>query len=397
MMDNKIVCIKTKVVSPFIHFVISWSIVLLVYGLHWSTLFPNLSTGVSCFFVCAIIICYVLFRTSKPLLFSFEINEQKTIIILRYCLYLSALLFFLGVLSIGSFPLLSFLRGHFSYGEDTYTLPFIHIILFTLSDLCVSVSFLVYRLTKNFSFLKYTLLFFLPSILFFSRSNVMFNLMYCLLIYLSLSEISFKYLIKRFFFLCIGLYFVFLLFGIVGELRSGEHRSSDTWIEQLTLPTQEFKKTGLSPMVLWGYTYLASPLSNFQNAEYKVQNYSSMEDYDVILYHFLPNFLSKRIFPEYEQKKELVVPYFTAVSVFTDPLLRLGWVGVFYSFIGMIAIIFFLYKTKTYNLFSYLTFLYFSTMIFFNIFSNMYNYMGLAPQFWVTLIMSFYIKKQTKK
>ena len=388
--------IKTKVVSPLVFFVISWIIVLVTYELHWSSLFPKLNTEVRLFFYGAVLLCAILFLSSKPLEFKFEIDEDRTNSILRTCIYICITCVVIGIYFTGSFPLLSFLLGTYSYhsGDDN-ALPFVHIIMFTLSHICVCISFLMYKVTKQIAYLKYLFLFFLPSILYISRSNLIFDLMYCIMIGLSLTKLNFKYLFKRVILICISIFAFLFLFGIVGELRSGDSNQSDSWIELLTEPTNEFKETGLSPMFLWGYAYVASPLANFQYAENNKQN-TTLDDYDVLYYHFLPNFISKRLFPSYKPKSELIVRYFTVSTVFADPFLHLGWIGVFYSFFGMLCIILLLYIMKKNNLFVYLSFIFFCTIVFFNIFDNMYNYMGAAPQFLTTTLLAFWINK-TKK
>lgn len=56
----------------------------------------------------------------------------------------------------------------------------------------------------------------------------------------------------------------------------------------------------------------------------------------------------------------------------------------------MIVILAVVYRLKQKkNMYSYLFFVFLSVIVFFNMFTNMFNFMGLAPQFWLSFVMSF--------
>ncbi len=393
MKNNKICIVNSKIISPFLYFFISWVVVLFLYSLYWIELLPKLSVELFCFFVFAILICIVLFYFSGSLKFKFYIDEKKIKRKLRKGFFFCFLLFVIEAVVAGGFPLLFLFKGNFKYGE--FGLPFIHVTLYAFASIYVSISFLAYKITKRKEFRNYTLLFFFPGVLCFTRSFIIYNFLYCIIISFSFNKLGVKAIAK------IGLsvfvlgFCFMMLFGYLGEIRSGGDSGIGDYIEHISYPSESFKKTGISPLILWGYDYVVTPLGNLQNTMNSDKGtYYSLDDFKLFLYHFMPDLLKKRVFPSISSEIELIVPYFNVSTIFADAWTKLGWWGIFYSFGGMIVIVLVLYKLKKErNMYSYLSFVYLSVIIFLNMFTNMFNFMGLAPQFWIAFALSFSWKR----
>lgn len=386
--------IQTKIISPYLYFAISWCIVLIAYSLYWSNLLPRLSAELWLFFLFAIAFCAILFYFSGKLEFNFQINEKKMKKKLRRGALFCIFLFSLEAAAARGFPLLSIIKGNFTYA--VFGLPFIHVILYAFSSIYVSLSFLSYEITRTKKFRYYTLFFFFPGVLCFTRSFIIYNLLYCLIIHFSFKKLDIKTIFRTFLVLFILAYAFIMAFGYLGEIRSNSKDVGGGYIEMLSKPSKKFKQTGLSPLLLWGYDYVATPLGNLQNTmnSGKYVPCSSIDDAELIFYHFMPELFKKRIFPSAEEKTDLIVPYFNVSSIFTDAWAKLGWFGILYSFFGMIVIVAVVYRLKKRrNIYSYLSFVFLSVIVFFNMFTNMFNFMGLAPQFWLAFIMSFSWKK----
>lgn len=390
--------INTKIISPLLYFSVSWSIVLVAYSLYWSELLPKLTIDIVTFFIFLISVCFILFRYSKSLEFKFEINKQKIERKLKRGGMFCILLFLLEVIAEKGFPLLFIIKGQFVYGA--FGLPFVHVILYALSSIYICISFLAYKITQNKKFHKYTVFFFFPYVLCFTRSAVIYNFLYILMISFSFKKINLKIIFRTLLLSFIIVYMSIIAFGYLGELRSGnDNNKIGGYIEAISYPTEKFDKTGLSPLFLWGYIYITTPLGNLQNTidSGAYSPCSSVDNAELILYHFLPDIFKKRLFPNAEEKTKLIVPYFNVSSIFTDAWAKLGWLGMIYSFLGMLTVISVIYNLKKRNnIYSYLSFIFLSTIIFFNMFTNMFNFMGLAPQFWIAFLMSFSWKKVFK-
>lgn len=224
----------------------------------------------------------------------------------------------------------------------------------------------------------------------------MYNFLYCLIIHFSFKKLDIKAVFRTFLALLILGYVSVMAFGYLGEIRSNSKDAAGGYIEMLSKPSKKFKQTGLSPLLLWGYDYVATPLGNLQNTmdSGKYVPCSSIDDAELVFYHFMPDLFKKRIFPSAKEKTDLIVSYFNVSSIFTDAWAKLGWFGILYSFFGMIVIVAVVYRLKKKkNMYSYLSFVFLSVIVFFNMFTNMFNFMGLAPQFWLAFIMSFSWKK----
>ena len=148
----------------------------------------------------------------------------------------------------------------------------------------------------------------------------------------------------------------------------------------------------ISEIWLWPYCYITTPLSNLQNtiSDENLNPNSEIKDTSLLVYHFLPELIRKRIYGDFKNKMSLVVNYFNVSSIYADAYGRMGYLGMFYSFGGTVLIIVLTYVLRKKKLIgSYLAFVYLSIIVFFNLFNNMFNFMGLAPLFWISLLMSF--------
>lgn len=96
--------IQTKIISPYLYFVISWCIVLIAYSFYWSDLLPRLSTELWAFFVYAIVVCSILYYFSEKLEFDFQINEKKMKKKLKRGAFFCVFLFSLEAIAARGFP-----------------------------------------------------------------------------------------------------------------------------------------------------------------------------------------------------------------------------------------------------------------------------------------------------
>lgn len=397
MISKNKINIRSKFLSPYLYYAISWGIVVFSYLLYWSNLIPKLSPELFLFLVTTIILSLFLFAGSGKIVFDLKINERKSIRYVRFFVLFTTGMFLCEAVLSRGFPLLFLLQHKFVY--SSFGLPFIHVIYFAFSSLFCGYSYICYRITKRKKFLIYTLYFFSPGVFCFTRSYIMYNALFCFIIFLT----THKFKIKNKLILFIGIFllgiFSLYLFGILGEIRMVNLDKNETYIEKISYPSQGFKKSNISPLFLWGYCYITTPLGNLQHTM-NVSNthvLQNVDNLDALLFHFMPDLLKKRFFNKTYTSGKLIVSYFNVSSIYSDIYACLGFFGLIYSFFGVLLIIRVLYFLKKKNsIWSYLAFVYLSILIFFNMFSNMFNFMGLAPQFWIAFILTFDWRKVFK-
>lgn len=376
--------------NPLLYFFVAWLIVLFAYHLYWSDLLPRMTVSILFFIVFTLLVSLLFFFFSPRLSFVFQIDSQKELYKLKVSFILTFILFLTEAFSAKSFPLLDILLGRLSYGD--FGLPFVHVIYYAYSSVCCSLAFLYYNFTSNKKFLKYVFLFLSPGVLIVTRSYIMYNLVYLIIIYFSSSFINLnkKKKIKSIIVFSVLLSAVVLIFGIVGEVRStsGLEKSTEKYIYIISKPNKNFGNK--NPLLLWVYCYITTPLGNLINTinspiESPLTNIS---DLDALFFINLPDLVNKRVF-NLTRSVNLVVPYFNVSTNYAISYIYLGMFGLYYSFFTILLWVIVIYKLKRNNIYSFLSFIYLGTILFFNIFTNMFNFMGLCPQLWLALLLMF--------
>lgn len=111
------------------------------------------------------------------------------------------------------------------------------------------------------------------------------------------------------------------LFGALGTLRTfGTTENSDASkvdlsVEELIFePSQDFERTGLPDITLWGYVYMVSPIKNLESALTSTGTGPKAES----IFRFIsPNFVSSYF--EYEKDKSfLVIDRFNTSTIFGE-------------------------------------------------------------------------------
>lgn len=381
---------KNKYFSPLLFFIISWFFVYILYTLYWSELLPKMIPEVSLFIFVTVLISLIFFVFTPKLSFTFELNLYKEFQSLKIIFIFTLFLFLIEVIFCKGFPLLDIFLKTFKYTE--FGLPIFHVLYFSISSIYCAKSFLLFCLSRHKKFLWYTFLFFTPGILVMTRSYLMYNMLYVFIIYLSVIfvQYSLRKKIKIVLFFCIFAFVGIYLFGLLGNIRSNASYggSGSSYINDIAKPSESFGDK--NPILLWFYCYVTTPLGNLINT---INNpiespLSEISDLNAFFYHFLPDIIKKRIFLT-TKSVNLVVPYFNVSSIYATVYVPLGYLGMIYSFLGTLIIVYCTYRLKRNNLFSFLSFVFLSTIIFFNMFTNMFNFMGLAPQFWISLLFTF--------
>lgn len=129
----------------------------------------------------------------------------------------------------------------------------------------------------------------------------------------------------------IGVFVVLIAwgFGVVGEIRTQAMGIVD---EDLILTigdaSDRFTGSGIPKNFFWFYLYASSPLANLQNTA----NNISGAGFPLIgmMVDFLPDFISKRLVTEQQVEMVwpiLITPQLTVATAYGRPLVTLGWLG----------------------------------------------------------------------
>ena len=253
--------------NPYVIYSLLWMLVILLYKLEWSDLYPYLSYELIFFLVFTIVISLLLgYFTWRKRIFEIRyINNishyypklkrvQKGIFILML----------LDIFYSGYVPLFVFLNGPAS--GSTYLdfgIPFVHIIVVNGFSLLFNCSFWLYRNCTNFKEKKKFLLLCglctLQPILFYSRAQLMLMLLGALYIILITNKNVTKTLIR----LSIAATLILYLFGLAGDFR--QSGGGENYFVKLAGANDNFYRTKIPSAFFWGYIYISSPLANVQS------------------------------------------------------------------------------------------------------------------------------------
>lgn len=379
----------TKIlVNPFFVYTLSFTIVLLVYSLGWSELYPHLSLPLLLFLICTFVISsvagvFVQFLNRieyKAVPWS---NRAKTV------LYLLWIGYFLEFLYNGGIPLLIVLSGE-SHNYVQFGIPTFHVLQVTLNGF-VSV-YIFHQLISNFSKARlfYFALSITPAILIVNRAMFLMIMTSCLFVYiLSLRKLS----VKNIGYLTITVLLFLYLFGIMGNLRqTGGQTTSSEYILMTSKASNEFKKSVIPKEYIWAYLYISSPLANLQSTIERAPETSQLWS-SFFNYALLPDFISKRTgsfldIPNYDVPR--IVPWLTVSTFYAKSYVFLGWLGIIFMFLFFMTTTFlyvFLLRKRSKYYVTGLAIL--STLVLYNTFDNMYAFTGLNFQLIYPLIFGY--------
>jgi len=232
------------------------------------------------------------------------------------------------------FPLLWILIGDGRTYAD-FGFSSIHGFLTSFYLFSLLTTFLLFILTKNKKYLKYTLLFFLYPILAVNRGILILGLAQLFAVFLFFNGLNFKNFIK----IIISFFFIIYVFGLLGQLRIGK-KNVDIFYELISDDHKELFVEKLPIGFSWSYIYFTASLDNVnENIDKIVPNYSPK----TILSTLIPSIVSKKIFKtidNYEDRyiMKMTNPLINTFTYFAPYLLDFGIAGalIILSFIQFI-------------------------------------------------------------
>ncbi|MGP6148698.1 O-antigen polymerase [Priestia flexa] len=375
--------------NPFYVYTITFTSIIILYGLGWSNLFPNIKLSLIIFFIytffCSIIFGYVLKKknviTYKKI--EGESGNEKFItflIFIGYCL---------EFIYNGGIPLIQVFTNT-NYEYKTFGIPTFHVILLTFNSFYATYLFHLYLSSKEKKVLFNFLILLLPTILIYNRGALIIILISCAFMLLLMNgKMKLKLIITLFLSSLITMY----LFGLMGNVRLNNSVNDVVDVDQLSselilnigYADESFITSKIPNEYFWGYLYVTSPLANLQaTIDDKSQLHTSYRFTEFFTSEILYDFISKRINALYEIDREKMVqvaPSLTVGTFYARSYVYMSWFGPILMYLFMSIVIYVYIRIVNANSKYFVTGLsILNTLILLNSFENMFSFSGLSFQ-----------------
>jgi hypothetical protein len=394
-------------INPYFFFVITFLITVILYSFDFSEFNVPLGAKVISFLIIAMALNFILYLLFRKRWSEAAVNAQKNNGGQSVNTYTLWAIVFLGlgiadVLYSHGMPLL----GQVNYKE--YGFPTLHVLM------VVCDSFLLLSIAKTYfltNVRRVQLLFtaaiaLLPLVFGLSRGTIVILLLSILMIFLLTfqKKITIKLALIIGLLLAFGLY----LFGITGNYRMNhdygrvENLTESSLILSIGKANNKFTSSGIPKPFYWTYIYATSPIANFRyNTEVSNPQVNTANVSEFLVTNFLPDFISKRVFPTYEDdyRAWLMTNEFTVTTAFTLPYTFLGWMGVYifliYSLVFPIVYLELIRKFSP-GYFD-LALVLLSTIYILMPFSNFFSFSALSIQLFLPFICSLFSRRRDAK
>jgi oligosaccharide repeat unit polymerase len=373
--------LKAKILAnPFIIYSIAFLLVIVIYPLGWSNLYPQLSFGLICFLGATIIINFfigILFH--KVNFFSYKsVNYSKRKIWIVTLLIQLGYLFEFAYMRV--VPIIAISTGA-EYEYTSFGVPTFHVILVTFNSFWAVFIFhnIVAKNTKNLV-LPYILCL-IPSILIFNRGMFLLILASSLFVAIMGSKKIYKLMFR----ISIVLIVILFLFGFAGNIRVSGGNSANDIIMGIGNATEKFEKSSIPKEFFWAYLYITSPLANLQETiDIHRITPASFDKVPVFINsEILPDFIHKRnesLFKRIEYIDQ-VSESLTVGTIYGRSFAYYGYWGLTIMFLYILFFNFITILVLSRNSIYFVSGIaILNCIMLFNIFDNMFTFAGLVLQ-----------------
>lgn len=354
-----------------------WLIVLSIYSLAWSNFNVALDPQ---------LLGYLLIGSTIAILVGIITSKRNRYVPLDKTLarkpYISIGLFTgfcIEMLHNRSVPLLNI--GVFqssSYG-DFQGLPGLHVVLISLGIFYSGYLFYLYLESSRRELLFEISVIQLSFLLVFSRSSIVFSLMFCAIIFLSKHFSDGKRFldikITTFLVLVLLVVLVPYIFGILGNARSGVPIFDESYISDVAAESSSYPRF-ISKQYLWAYSYLTSPLANLN---LNIMHGNTNTDLIKFLLSMVPETISKSLTGELSVNALLWYEPLNACTGFIEPYYFGGIAGLWISMLVSFVYLLVLQSIHVESPFHTLVCAACCLVIICQFFLNSFSFMGLAP------------------
>jgi oligosaccharide repeat unit polymerase len=389
---------KAKLITnPYIVYSVAFMLVMLLYPLHWSLLYPDLSFSLICFLSITIVfylIVGLVFHKANYFSYRDISFSDKNIWIWTAVILISYVIEFAYMHVV---PIIAISTGA-DYEYTSFGVPTFHVVVVTFNSFWAVFIFHNYTSTKRRALLVPYILCLIPSILIFNRG--MFLLIIASTLFVVL--MSAKKLGKLLFKISVLLLIILFLFGILGNIRVTGGFSANDAILGLGHASKQFSKAPVPNEFFWAYLYTTSSLANLQETV-NVHHNLGFSMGKVALFinsEIFPDFISKRnanLFRHIEPIDQ-ISETFTVGTVYARSYAYFGWWGMAVMFLYIITfnmvVIFTLVKQ---SIFFVTGIAILNCIMLFNIFDNMFTFSGLVLQLTYPILFSAFSKVRFRR
>lgn len=260
---------KGKLTSPLFTFCFIWIVVFFLYSLRLSELLIFRLDEI--FYVILTIISpfvfgYVMFMFLYRVLPKKKIEEESITKDFSYgahralkrtknLSFIFCTLVLFEVILMGYIPLVSMIAGH-NISQFAFGIPGLHGFVLAFGCLLVASNYYDYICFKNKKSLFFALFIIFIFALLVTRKMIIVSFIQMGIIYLVTTKVK----PKNIFYVALSVIFVFILFGYIGDIRTGR----ELFI-QLANPSFNYPDWVPSGF-MWGYIYIVTPVVNLANA-----------------------------------------------------------------------------------------------------------------------------------
>lgn len=365
--------------SPFMAYCLSFLMVIPIYLLDWSYLFPPLTATIPIFFLITFSIAFmgaIFFKDLLPLQYKKQAADVKD-------LYAGLLiLFYLLDFAYSRVVPLIAVTQNIAYVDiaDSFGIPVLHVFFVGYTAFLGVAFFHSYLSQKKKKYLFYYILTILLSLLIVSRITITFIFIASVYVYLMSIQ---KHIGRKLIKIAVVAALFFGAFGLIGNLRTSYDINAGSLILELGEAKPSFIKSGVPDAYFWGYLYIASPLANLQlNVNRRDVPFTENKLIQLIIHEFFWDSVSKRLDAKYDYKRTDITQINGALnvgSVFAKPYVYLGVWGMYimYGFMFFITVLFmFILNRKSKYFIAYLAC--FNTIIVLCIFDNLLAFTPLS-------------------
>lgn len=389
---------NAKLINPYTIYSLSWIIVLLVYSLDWTYIYPPLTSD---------LLAFLAFTSAVSLFFAKKFHNRYNLGranlgtlsegFVKKSLIVLYVLLFLEFVYVGGIPIVNSGLG---IAEDSdyaeFGIPTVKVFVvngFSLMFL-VSVTLLIRGDFSRKRMSLYGFLSILPFILCMQRGLAMDAIVGGVCIALLFSKKLVKNAIRTFVLGCLLL----LAFGALGQLRHNDK----SLIVNLAQPKPKFEKSNYPSEYMWPYIYISSPLANLQSCiSHKADKVNFGDNqglFALVWIDVVPQFISKYYLEPPDHSRFWVSPGLTVGSTYMNPFCQLGYLGMFLMFAYIMLFFVLVVKIVPRNsaLFPAVVALLCEVSLF-GMFDNMVAYGGIFPQFILIYLIDRCILRTKRK
>lgn len=314
-------------------YAIIWSAILFFYSLDWSGLNTDLLPEVKWFLIISIFIAFILGYLNRSL---FKFRKPTKFRYANVWITLAVVLgFVITLLYMGVIPIFTVFQG--SGYVIRRTIPVFYVVLITYSSFYYVYLLYIFICTNRKIFLFQALAIILFYMLLFLRGHLVMLLFMSLVMVLGANKerIKSQIRVKHIFLLFIGAILTLWLFGVMGNIRQGYSWNDCSLIEAAGDYVDRYPNW-LPKEFMWAYSYITSPLNNMNNSMINMRVELNAFNYCV---SYLPDFLTKRITPNYDASSSIVLvnKAFNATAGFIHGYVYGGFFGMLNVFLIIIV------------------------------------------------------------